>query len=157
LGLVCFGFLPGTRAQLPSPTPDGGYPNNNTAEGTNALFSLTTGTDNTAVGFNALFSDATFAGGQTGDKNTAVGSQALFSNDAGSENTAVGYKALHDMIFTFVPLPPPHLPTFQFLVFSTQPLGLQHSPVWVLVTETLPSVLTLLPIVATINSLLTRL
>jgi len=130
LGLICFGLSPTSQAQLPPPAPDGGYPNNNTAEGTNALFSLTTGTDNTAVGFNALFSDATFAGGQTtGDKNTAVGSQALFSNDAGSENTAVGYKALHDMIFftVFLPPPPPP-PTPHFLVFSTPPLGLERSP-----------------------------
>ena len=33
------------------PPPDGGYPNNNTAEGTDALFSLTTGANNTAIGF----------------------------------------------------------------------------------------------------------
>ena len=39
------------------PPPDGGYPNNNTAEGDGALFSLTGGTDNTALGFNALFSN----------------------------------------------------------------------------------------------------
>jgi hypothetical protein len=38
-----------------NPPPDGGYPNNNTAEGTNALFMLTTGSNNTAVGYNALF------------------------------------------------------------------------------------------------------
>ena len=127
--LVCFGLSPTARAQLPSPTPDGGYPNNNTAEGTNALFNLTTGKDNTAVGFNALFSDATFDGGQTtGDRNTAVGSQALFSNDAGSENTAVGYKALHNITFFSLPLPPPLFRPSHFLVFSTPPLGLERSP-----------------------------
>ena len=32
-----------------SPPPDGGYANQNTAEGQNALFSLTTATENTAV------------------------------------------------------------------------------------------------------------
>ena len=32
-----------------SPAPDGGYPNNNTAEGTDALFNLTTGVGNTAT------------------------------------------------------------------------------------------------------------
>ena len=32
------------------PPPDGGYPNNNTAEGTGALFNLTTGSDNTSTG-----------------------------------------------------------------------------------------------------------
>src|SRR5690242_20554778 len=37
------------------PPPDGGYGNGNTAEGTEALFSLTSGTNNTAVGEDALF------------------------------------------------------------------------------------------------------
>ncbi|MGB8805650.1 MAG: hypothetical protein WCC93_12045, partial [Chthoniobacterales bacterium] len=32
-----------------SPAPDRGYPNNNTAEGTDALFNLTTGVGNTAT------------------------------------------------------------------------------------------------------------
>ena len=32
-----------------NPPPDGGYPNNNTAEGTDALFNLTSGSDNTAT------------------------------------------------------------------------------------------------------------
>ena len=35
---------------------DGGLPNQNTAEGKGALFSLTTGANNTAVGFDALYS-----------------------------------------------------------------------------------------------------
>ncbi len=35
--------------QLPSPTPGGGYRNNNTAEGTNTLFSNTTADANTAI------------------------------------------------------------------------------------------------------------
>ena len=41
LALVCFGLLP--QAQAVVPPPDGGYPGFNTAEGQNALFSLTTG------------------------------------------------------------------------------------------------------------------
>jgi len=41
-------------AQAVSPPPDGGYAGNNTAEGTNALFKLTTGTSNTATGAFAL-------------------------------------------------------------------------------------------------------
>ena len=39
--LTCL-FLPGARAVTPA--PDGAYPNGNTAQGSNALFSLTTGT-----------------------------------------------------------------------------------------------------------------
>jgi hypothetical protein len=45
---VCFGVLPKVQAVVPP--PDGGYPNFTTAEGQNALFSLTTGAANTAVG-----------------------------------------------------------------------------------------------------------
>jgi len=52
--LVCFALSPAVRAV--DPPPDGGYPNQNTAEGDDALFSLTTGTDNTAIGFDALYS-----------------------------------------------------------------------------------------------------
>jgi len=49
---VCFALSPTARAVTPA--PDGGYPNNNTAEGDNALFKLTTGTSNTATGAFAL-------------------------------------------------------------------------------------------------------
>ncbi len=71
-----------------SPPPDGGYPHENTAEGEDALFNLTTGTDNTATGFKALFNTT------TGFENTANGAGALFSNKHGSQNTATGYQAL---------------------------------------------------------------
>jgi hypothetical protein len=86
LVIAWFGFSPATQAVLPP--PDGGYPGNNTAEGDDALFSLTTGTDNTAMGFNALYSNT------TGDSNTATGSLALFSNTTGVRNTANGFVAL---------------------------------------------------------------
>jgi hypothetical protein len=79
---------PPAQAQLPSPPPDGGYPGDNTAEGTNALFNLTTGTSNTAIGFNALTSNT------TGGHNTAIGSAALQDNTEATDNTAVGYRAL---------------------------------------------------------------
>src|ERR1700746_3748211 len=89
LVLAAFALSPTAQAQL-SPPPDGGYDGNNTAEGTDALFSLTTGTDNTAIGFDALLSNT------TGEGNTAVGSQALFSNTAAiGNNTAIGFQALY--------------------------------------------------------------
>ncbi len=53
LVLACFGFSLTARAV--SPPPDGGYAGANTAEGAQALQSLTTGLDNTAVGYQALF------------------------------------------------------------------------------------------------------
>ncbi len=49
--LACLGLSPMAQALLPPPPPDGRYPNQNTAEGDNALFSLTTGSGNTAIGF----------------------------------------------------------------------------------------------------------
>src|SRR6476620_8040373 len=69
LVLICFAFSPAARAVLPA--PDGGYPGNNTAEGEDALFSLTTGGSNTAIGF-----------------------QTLYANTTASFNTAVGYHVL---------------------------------------------------------------
>jgi Chaperone of endosialidase len=87
LVLAAFALSPTAKAQL-SPPPDGGYAGDNTAEGTDALFSLTTGTDNTAIGFVALTSNT------TGDSNTATGSQALLSNTTGVRNTANGFVAL---------------------------------------------------------------
>jgi hypothetical protein len=87
LTFACFALL--QNAQAVVPPPDGGYANRNTAEGKDALFSLTTGEDNTALGFQALYN------GTTTGSNTAVGSGALFSNTDGSDNTAVGYQALY--------------------------------------------------------------
>ena len=83
--LAC-AFLPRTGAVTPA--PDGGYPGFNTAEGDNALQSLTSGTANTAIGFDALFSNT------TGSNNTAAGIGALGSNTTGSDNTANGFGAL---------------------------------------------------------------
>jgi hypothetical protein len=119
LCLVCVGPLANVKAV--SPPPDGGYPGGNTAEGQEALLSLSTGTFNTAVGWLSL---ATLTSGQlntaigagalvlntadgdtatgagallnnsTGFGNTANGSFALSSNDTGNNNTAVGREAL---------------------------------------------------------------
>jgi hypothetical protein len=103
VALACFTLLPGSRAV--SPAPDGGYPLENTAEGQDALFSLTTGRLNTAIGFNALFRNTTgrfnTATGASalrrntrGDANTATGVEALLFNTTGEENTATGFGAL---------------------------------------------------------------
>src|SRR5262249_40965582 len=72
------------------PPPDGGYPNQNTAEGEDALLSLTTGASNTAIGFHSLYTNS------TGYDNTAVGMNAMASNTFGVDNTAVGINALLD-------------------------------------------------------------
>jgi trimeric autotransporter adhesin len=87
------------------PPPDGGYSGFNTAEGEDALFSLTTGVSNTALGFDALYSNTTGFGNTangvtalrfntTGIGNTATGADALSSNTNGSNNTANGAVAL---------------------------------------------------------------
>jgi hypothetical protein len=102
VGLVCFGLLP--TMQAVSPAPDGGYPGFNTAEGQNALFSLSTATGNVAVGWASLSSDAegnfnTAIGTgallfNTADRNTATGAGALLSNTTGFNNTATGFLSL---------------------------------------------------------------
>src|SRR5213595_2685406 len=83
--LACFAFSPTARAV--NPPPDGGYPGGNTAEGLDALFSLTTGGFNTAIGFVSLRSNT------TGQFNTAIGAGTLLSNTA-DQNTAIGAGAL---------------------------------------------------------------
>ena len=83
LVLTCFALSPSARA-----TTDEGLPNQNTADGDGALFSLTTGADNTAVGFDALYSIT------DGIECTATGSLAL-ANDTAGLNTAFGYSALN--------------------------------------------------------------
>ena len=79
-------LLPQLQAVVPA--PDGGYPNGNTAEGQNALFSLTTGGYNTAVGYLSLRNNTAAA------FNTAVGAGALLLNSTAQENTATGAAAL---------------------------------------------------------------
>jgi trimeric autotransporter adhesin len=102
--LACFALLPTARAQL-SPPPDGGYPNDNTAEGDSALFSLTTGIWDTAIGFDALYNNTAgsyntanghgaLSSNQTGDFNTAIGEGALQANSTGGANAAFGEDAL---------------------------------------------------------------
>ena len=101
--LVCLTLSP--RVQAVVPPPDGGYPGNNTAEGQDALLSLTTGVNNTAVGWFSLKSNtngqldtAVGAGALSStvhaSRNTAIGGAALFSDTDGERNTAVGVLAL---------------------------------------------------------------
>jgi Chaperone of endosialidase len=107
--IVCLASV--QNAQAVVPPPDGGYPNFNTAEGQNALFSLTTGqwntalgaftlsknTDgsyNTAVGTAALLFNIGNQSAGEGIENTAVGAAALLLNTTGFENTAIGVDAL---------------------------------------------------------------
>jgi hypothetical protein len=100
--LAWLGILPNTEAV--SPAPDGGYPAGNTAEGQNALLSLTSGTYNTGVGLFSLlgnaegsFNTAIGAGAllaNTAHQNTAIGAGALLSNTDGVKNTAHGAFAL---------------------------------------------------------------
>jgi hypothetical protein len=81
-------FAISVNLQAVSPPPDGGYPDGNTAEGTDAFFTLTNGAWNTGLGFQALYHDT------TGKHNTATGRQALLSNTTGDMNTANGVNAL---------------------------------------------------------------
>ena len=84
-GLACFGLSPAVQAV--SPAPDGGYPNQNTAEGDSALLSLSSGINNTAIGWKALQRNT------TNSNNTAVGTGALFTNNGPSSTTATGNTA----------------------------------------------------------------
>jgi len=95
-----------TPTQTPTPTPglDGCYPAFTTAEGCNALSSLTTGAGNTGLGWRSLFANSTgnfntdVGGGalalNNADSNTAVGAAALLLNTSGTQNTAVGTDAM---------------------------------------------------------------
>ena len=97
-----------SKAQAVVPPPDGGYPGGNTAEGTSALLSRTTGMYNTAVGIYSILSlsDGNFCTGigagtllsNTADENTATGAGALFNHTDGGGNTANGAFALFSHI-----------------------------------------------------------
>jgi hypothetical protein len=76
VAIACFALSPQARAV--NPPPDGDYPNQNTAEGENSLFSLRSGFGNTATGYHALFSL------RTGNFNTANGAVTLVNTTADS-------------------------------------------------------------------------
>jgi len=102
LALLCFALL--SKAQAVVPPPDGGYPGANTAEGQQALLSLSGGTFNTALGWSSLksniagnYNTGVGAGAlvlNTSDQNTATGAGALLLNTSGFRNTANGAFAL---------------------------------------------------------------
>src|SRR5438477_9143811 len=96
VALICFGLSSTAKALLPAPSPDGGYPGGNTAEGINALHDVNTavGINNTAVGANALTNDT------TGSFNVAIGGGALQSNTTGQQNMAIGAEALANNMTT---------------------------------------------------------
>ena len=103
LPLLCFRCCAQSTKRY-VPPPDGGYPGFTTAEGQNALFSLTSGAANTAVGWYSLFSNtegsfstATGAGAllfNTANENTAFGAATFLFNTTGDANTADGAAAL---------------------------------------------------------------
>ncbi len=103
LVFACILLVPAALAV--NPPPGGGYPNENTALGEDALFGLTTGIGNVAIGFHALFADTSGSGNTatgwyaladntTGGANTATGTAALSNNTTGVANTATGHSAL---------------------------------------------------------------
>ncbi len=76
----------------------------NTAIGSKALYSNTTGYDNTASGYKTMYSNIdgfsntavgyyTLYSNSVGNFNTAIGFGAIYYNQTGSNNTAVGYRA----------------------------------------------------------------
>jgi Chaperone of endosialidase len=88
ISLLLFLAATGPEGHAVVPPPDGDYPGGNTAEGRDALLSLTTGTFNSAVGLLSLKSltDGSF--------NSGIGAGALFANVTSSNNTATGAGAL---------------------------------------------------------------
>lgn len=102
LAIASFELLP--QMQAVTPPPDGCYPGFTTAEGCDALNSLTTGSANTALGWRSLLSNSTGsfntavgAGAlvlNNGDSNIAVGAAALLLNTIGTHNVAMGTAAL---------------------------------------------------------------
>ncbi|HEV3098256.1 MAG TPA: hypothetical protein VGY75_00925 [Candidatus Udaeobacter sp.] len=105
---VCFALSPQTQAVVPA--PDGGYFGANTAEGQNALNSLSTGTFNTAIGWfsvlvqtNAKFCTGVGAGTlllNNANENTGVGAGTLLTNSTGVNNTGCGTFALFSNVGT---------------------------------------------------------
>ena len=91
LFLVVASFAVLSVALAVTPPPEGGYFNEDTALGQDALFSLPSDApgQHTAIGFQAMYNNT------YGAQSVAVGDGALFSNTLGDGETAIGYWALH--------------------------------------------------------------
>src|SRR6188508_692536 len=85
---ACIALAPQARATC----QHGCLANQNTVQGDDALFNLTTGFADTAIGFQALYSNI------DGIDNTAIGYFALFSNLSAINNTAIGDYALYSNV-----------------------------------------------------------
>jgi hypothetical protein len=104
LDVIGYDLVTSMPTPTPTPTLDPCYPNFTTAEGCDALSSLTIGAGNTALGWRSLFLTTTgsyntgVGGGalalNNGSSNTAVGMAALLLNTSGAQNTAVGTNSL---------------------------------------------------------------
>jgi plastocyanin len=114
VGMVTVASATQSPTPMPTSTPistatppavaDGCFPNFTTAEGCDALASLTIGAGNTALGWRSLFLNTTgsfntgVGGGalalNNGSSNTAVGVAALLLNTSGAQNTALGTNSL---------------------------------------------------------------
>jgi hypothetical protein len=79
----------------------------NTAFGSSALFTNTSGYSNTAIGVSSLLLNTTghantalgnysLSNNTTGNRNTAVGNSSLYNNTTGIDNTGVGYISLYN-------------------------------------------------------------
>jgi hypothetical protein len=117
-----FAFCPQMQSTTDTPDPSP-LPGSNTADGHDALASITTGIHNSAFGWSSLSSNgaanfntgvgsgtllvntanentavgaAALPNNTTANNNTATGAFALFSNTTGTSNTAVGDRALQN-------------------------------------------------------------
>src|SRR5438552_17012608 len=82
LVLAVAGVSLAPTARALRPPPDGGNPNETSAEGDGALSSLTTGEGNTSLGSNAINANT------TGKNNTATGPNALRTHITADHNPA---------------------------------------------------------------------
>ncbi|MES2777389.1 MAG: hypothetical protein V4722_24635 [Bacteroidota bacterium] len=68
----------------------GSAASNNTAVGSNAMSTFSSGGSNSAIGAFALYANA------AGSNNAAMGYQAMFGNTSGNDNIAIGTAAMYD-------------------------------------------------------------